>query len=311
VLAELQLPLVVPLGELGRRLVVVVPVVERVEAFHARPLAHEVADVVERTRGRVDVVGRDVAAQHHARVHRDAAQHGVEQPATDVVEEDVDTVRRELTEPGRDVFGLVVDARVEAELIDHPCALGRRARDAEHTRALHLGDLARDRAHPARGGRDEERLARLGARDLEHADVRSDADVAEHAEHVGEHDAFGQHRDRWERVRLDDAVLLPAGEVHEGAAERILVGIVGLHDDAHAVRPHALADRDARHVVAALVEPAPDRRIDAEVPHLEQGFALAELGHVAHRRLEARFGHRARRAAREHDLVVAPRAQDR
>ena len=68
----------------------------------------------------------------------------------------------------------------------------------------------------------QERLARLRLGDLEHADVRGDADVAEHAEHVDELDAFGHHRDRRERVRLHDAVLLPAGQVHERAPERIL-----------------------------------------------------------------------------------------
>ena len=41
------------------------------------------------------------------------------------------------------------------------------------------------------------------------------------------------------------------------------------------------------HVVAALVEPAADRRVDAEVAHLEQRFALAERGHVGLRDLEA------------------------
>ena len=93
-------------------------------------------------------------------------------------------------------------------------------------------------------------------------------------------DVLGHHRDRRERVRLHDAVLLPAGEVHERAPERILVGVVRLDDDADTVRAHGLADRDAGHVVAALVEPAADRRVDAEVAHLEQRFALAELGHV-------------------------------
>ena len=112
-------------------------------------------------RGRVGVVGGDVAAQHDPGTQREPAQHRVEQLAAHVVEEDVDALGRELLEPGRDVFGLVVDARVEAEVVDHPGALRGRAGDADHARALHLGDLARDRPDPARGGRHEERLARL------------------------------------------------------------------------------------------------------------------------------------------------------
>ena len=69
-----------------------------------------------------------------------------------------------------------------------------------------------------------------------------------------------------------------------------------------------LADHDAGHVVAALVEPAADRRIDAEVPNLEQRFAVAERGHVALCDREAVFGHRADRTAGEDDLTIPARA---
>ena len=146
---------------------------------------------------------------------------------------------------------------------------------------------------------------RLG--DLEHTDVRGDADMAEHAEHVEQLDVLGHHRDRRERVRLHDAVLLPAGEVHERAAERILVGVVRLDHDADAVRPDGLADRDARHVVAAFVDPTADRRIDAEVAHLEQRLALAELGDGGLGRLEARLGDHPDRSLREHHLSIRSR----
>ena len=134
--------------------------------------------------------------------------------------------------------------------------------------------------------------------------------MAQRAEHVGELHGFGNHRDRRERVRLDHAVLLPAGEVHEGAAERILLGIVGLDDHADTVRAHAFTDRDTRHVVAALLEPPANRRIDAEVSHLQQRFALAERGHIGLRNIEARLRHRANRPARENDLTVATRAHE-
>ena len=57
-------------------------------------------------------------------------------------------------------------------------------------RALQLRDLTGDRPDAARGRRHEERLARLRLGDLEHTDVRGDADVTEHTEHVGELHAF-------------------------------------------------------------------------------------------------------------------------
>ena len=119
-------------------------------------------------------------------------------------------------------------------------------------------------------------------------------------------DVLGHHRDRRERVRLHDAVLLPAGQVHERAPERILLGVVRLDDDADAVRAHELADRDAGHVVAALVDPAADRRIDAEVAHLEQRLALAERRDRDLGRLEARLGDHPDRSLREHDLAIRP-----
>ena len=143
-----------------------------------------------------------------------------------------------------------------------------------------------------------------------HADVGGDADVAERAEHVGELDRLGHHRDRRERVRLHDAVLLPAREVHERPAERIFLRVVGLDDHADAVRAHALPDRDARHVVAALVEPPADRRVDAEVAHLEERFTLAERGHVGLGDVEAVLRHRADRTAGENDLTIPARVHE-
>ena len=151
------------------------------------------------------------------RAHGEPAQHRVEQLAADVVEEDVDALGRELLESRRDILALVVDARVEAEVVDDPRALLGRPRDTDHLGALHLRDLPGDGSHAARGGRDAEGLVRLRLGDLEHADVGGDADVAEYAENIEHIHAFGHHRDGRERVRLHDAVLLPARQVHERA----------------------------------------------------------------------------------------------
>ena len=162
VLAVLDAAVGDPRGELGGARRVGVPVVEGVEPLHPRPLAHDVLDVVQRRRRAFEVVGRDVAAQHDAAAIGEPAQHGVEQLAADVVEEDVDASRRELLEARRDVFGLVVDARVEAELVDDPRALGRAAGDADDVRAAQLRDLARDRpdARPPRPTRGTSRPVR-------------------------------------------------------------------------------------------------------------------------------------------------------
>ena len=47
----------------------------------------------------------------------DLPEHGVEDLAADVVEEDVDPVGTRLAQPRRDVLRLVVDPCVEAELV--------------------------------------------------------------------------------------------------------------------------------------------------------------------------------------------------
>ena len=90
-------------------------------------------------------------------------------------------------------------------------------------------------------------------------------------------------------------------------AERILLGIVGLDHDPNAVRPNRFADRDSGHVVAALVEPAANRRIDAEVLHFEQCFTFTQFGDFGVDRFEARLGHHADGALRKDDLPVDTR----
>src|SRR5207248_10058727 len=106
------------------------------------------------------------------------------------------------------------------------------------------------------------------------------------------------------RVRRNDAVLLPAGEMHERATERILDGVVRLDHDSDAVRTDNRSDRDTGHVVTAFVEPTADRRIDAEIAHLEQRLTLAEWRHGRLGRLEARFGDHPDRPLREHHLSI-------
>ncbi len=239
-------------------------------------LSHQVPQVLEGRARTIEVVGGDVAAEHDPRSQRDASQHDVEELATDVVEVDVDALGRQLLQAGRDVLGLVVDARVEAELVDHPRALLVAAGDAEDPRPLHRGELTRDGTDAARRRGHEKRLARLGLGDLEHAEIRGDAGISEDVEDVDERDMLGDDRDRRILVGEQHPVLLPSGERHERAADRVLLGVVRLDHHAHAVGPDALADADPRHVVAALVEPAADCRIDADEAHLHQRFSRSE-----------------------------------
>ena len=212
---------------------------------------------------------------------------------------------RELLQPAGDVFGLVVDARVEAELVDDPCALLRRTRDPDHAGALHLARSdrrsSRRRSRPPTPGTSRPAAGFATSSTPTYAVIPMWPSTPSTSVSST---SFGQHRDRRERVRLHDAVLLPAGQVHERPAQRILVRVVGLDDHADAVGADALADRHAGHVVAALVEPAADRRVDAEVPHLEQRLALTERGDVGLGGFEAVGGDHAVGPAGEHDLTI-------
>ena len=77
---------------------------------------------------------------------RESRERRVEDVAADVVEVDVDTLRRVRAQRRLDVVGLVVDRRVEAEVVDDPAALLLAARDADDPAALDAGDLPGDAA---------------------------------------------------------------------------------------------------------------------------------------------------------------------
>ena len=82
---------------------------------------------------------------------RESCEHRVEDLAADVVEVHVDPVRAQLLERGANVIALVVDRRVEAQIVDEEPALLRAAGDADDATALDLRDLSDD--HADRAGR--------------------------------------------------------------------------------------------------------------------------------------------------------------
>lgn len=111
--------------------------------------------------------------------------------ATDVLEVDVDTVGGET---GQRILGrllLVVEAGVEAELLDDEVKLLVGADGANDTEALALGDLADDLTDGAGGGADEDGLALLGLADLVEAGPARQAGHAEGAEEVAEVEVVG------------------------------------------------------------------------------------------------------------------------
>src|SRR4029079_16245128 len=127
------------------------------------------------------VVLADRAADHDACLARELGEHLVEDLAADVVEIDIDAVRTVLLEAVAHAAGLVVDAGVETQLLDHPFALGRTARAADGAAALDLRALPDGLADRTRGARDDDRLAGRRSPDVHQPEV---AGHARHAEHV-------------------------------------------------------------------------------------------------------------------------------
>ena len=81
----------------------------------------------------------------------------------------------------REGLRLVVDARIEARLLDTPGALVRPTRDADHACAMDLPQLPDDLPYRATGGAHHNRLCRLHLGDIEQTLV---CGVTGHAEHT-------------------------------------------------------------------------------------------------------------------------------
>src|SRR5262249_12500716 len=132
VLGRLDLTGRQPAGHLHLRLRETSEVVEDEEALHAPPPDDQGAVVRRAAYPAAVVVGGDRPTQNHAAAQRELSEAGVEDLPSDVVEIEVDPIRRELPQARGDVLVLVVDRGGEAELIHDPAALLRAPGDADH-----------------------------------------------------------------------------------------------------------------------------------------------------------------------------------
>ena len=148
--------------------------------LHPDPRGDDPHDVAEGV-VRAAVVILDHAADREARILAGGGEGGVEMVAADIVEIDVDPLRRGLDQLLDDRPGLVVDRRVGAELA-HPGDLVGAAGRADHGHALGLGDLHHRRSDRARRGRDEDDVAFLRLGDPEQPEIGGAAGEAEIAE---------------------------------------------------------------------------------------------------------------------------------
>src|SRR4051794_20656869 len=124
------------------------------------PLEHRLDEVVDARPGTVGVELRDHPAERDPAAQPQGVQRRDEVVAADVVEVQVDPLRRD---PGQAVahrLGAVVDRAVEAELLDQQGGLARSPGAAHHRGgAEQPGELDRRRADGAGRGRDEDDVA--------------------------------------------------------------------------------------------------------------------------------------------------------
>ena len=173
-----------------------------------------------------------------------------------------------------EILGFVVDRCVEAQLVAHVRAFLRTPGDSDHATPLDPRDLSHRHPHGPGRTRHHHGVAGYRAADVEEPEVRGHP---RHPKHVQVH---RQRRDL--RIHLRQAggfergVLLdverPIHVVTLGHGRRLT-----RDDDPDAAGPHGVADPDGRDVRPALVHPPTHRRVEREVEHLDQRFAILRL----------------------------------
>ena len=101
----------------------------------------------------------------------DLQEHRIEDLAADVIEVDIDPLGTMLPQRLLDVFGLVVDGGVEAQIVDDVLALLGSAGDADRVAPLDLGDLTGDHADGTGRPGDDHGFAGFRLTDVEQAEI--------------------------------------------------------------------------------------------------------------------------------------------
>ena len=210
----------------------------------------------------------------------DVGQGGLEVLAADVLEVDIDTVRGKAGQGGEGALLLVVEAGVEAELVDDKVQLRVGSDGADHLQPQVLGELADDLAHGAGRRADEHGLAGLGLPDLLQARVGRQPGHAQGAEEHAEVEVGGvlDLPDGGHGVGGDDAVL---GDGQEGLDEVALleVGAARLQDAGEGRVDHRAVELERRRVRrdAGVAHLAPQVRVVRGVQVLDDEAALRRL----------------------------------
>ena len=249
---------------------------------------------------RLVLVFRDRAAEGDAAEIVQPLEHGVEDPAADILEVGIDALRAELVQNGADiVLGLVVEAGVVARLAHRPGALVLAAGAADDLGAGELGELPRHLADRTGGRRHEHRLTCLGLADVPDAVPGGEGRHAQHAEMSRQ--GCGRGVDLAQALAVVERVARPVQQ----ADHRVALG------ESRVLRLDHLADRTAgqwlvelegRRVGAQLCHARPHVGIERQEARAHQHLALGRCRQARLLLAEAVGGHVARRALGEHDL---------
>jgi hypothetical protein len=251
-----------------------IEVVEHDEALHPQPLRDD-HEHVPRPRHRLRrVVARDRAARHDPPVPLERSDRRLERLAADVVEVHVDAVGREVAQRRARRRLVVVEARVEAELLEPGELLGAPGA-ADHPRPAQPRELSGEAADGPRRARDEDRVAVLHLRDVGDADEGGETWHAEHAER-GRERRDGRV-DRAGPRRVDERRLTPAEVVPDPCPlrQRVARGRDDLPDGAARER---LTDGERRHVRADVVHPRPHVGVDRDERVADEDLTVHGVG---------------------------------
>ena len=222
------------------------------------------------------LVFRDGAAEGDAAEIVQAREDGVEDPAADILEIGIDTLRAELVEHRAHVtLGLVVEAGVVARLGHRPLALLLVAGAAHDMRARQLGELAGDLADRAGRGGDEHRLAGLGLADVLDAVPGGEARHAQHAEIGRERDAG--RIDLAQALAVMDRVGGPVQHAHHDVALGV-ARVLRLDDLADRTAGQRLVEFEGRRVGAQLGHARPHVGIERQEALRHQDLAVGQGG---------------------------------
>jgi len=171
--------------------------------------------------------------------------------------------------------GAVVDAGVEAQLLDHVVALVLAAGDADRAAAVQPGELADHRADRARRRRDDDGFALLGLADHHQTPPRRHTRHAEHGERGRERRGIGIELHRRDAGR--HGVALPA-RIFGDEVAFLEAGIFGLHDLADGAADHGIAQIDVGSVALGLGHAPAHVGIERHPDGARQILAVLGLG---------------------------------